>query len=140
MRSGNNRDHRLTLSGGSTGLPDTWDAPSRSILLLAACSAAWSRCRLCNRLRQWTAVKDSVPRIVTKKETSTNQVDRLGWMKSRAICFQAVEKPPKAARLLLSSTDRDLEMTLGQHLGRSRRYTVSLRMEGSTASLYRLAH
>lgn len=30
-------------------------------------------------------------------------------MKSRAICFRAFEKPPKAARLLLSSTDRDLE-------------------------------
>jgi len=65
-KRGRGGDHRLTLrSDGSTGFSDV---ASSSMLLLAACSAARSRCRLCNRLRQCTAGGENFrfsPRIVT---------------------------------------------------------------------------
>ena len=74
------------------------------------------------------------------KKLSTNQVGRRVCMRLRAICFRVSGRLPKVDGLLLSSTGLGLEKARGQRLTESPGNIVSLRMEGSTASLYRLAH
>ena len=82
----------------------------------------------------------SVYPLQRTKELSTNQVGRSRYTRSRAICFRAFGKFPKVDHLLLSSTGLDLGKNHGQWPPASLRYVASLRMDGSTASLYRLAH